>query len=124
MTEKTVIITGGGRKRPAAMRVVAHLDYPYPLPHIEKYADANTITVAKHRRGFIAGCNIITRTFGMSSPAVLVQYQKAFPSMHSAVYDIIGRIQKAVSNGVSDDDSAFALRLCNMAYDEVNPKLF
>ncbi len=116
MTEKTVIITGGGRKRPAAMRVVAHLEYRNPSLAGRMW---NTICLGRSKGGYVANYNVATNTFGMSSPA-----DGVFLSPHAAVYDVIRRIREAIPGSASEDDRAFVLRLCDLAYDEINPKLF
>lgn len=77
MTEKTVIITGGGRKRPAAMRVVAHLEYRNPSLAGRMW---NTICLGRSKGGYVANYNVATNTFGMSSPA-----DGVFLSPHAAV---------------------------------------
>ena len=115
MNERTEIITGGGRKRPAAMRVVAHLEYGNPNFGCLR----NTICLYRSKGGYVANYNVTTNTFGMSSPAAGV-----FLSPHAAVYDVIKRIREAIPQGASEEDRAFALRLCDLAYDEINPKLF
>ena len=114
--ERTEIITGGGRKRPAAMRVVAHLEYKNPNLAGRMW---NTICLGRSKGGYVANYNVTTNTFGMSSPAAGV-----FLSPHAAVYDVIKRIREAIPQGASEEDRAFALRLCDLAYDEINPKLF
>lgn len=116
MNERTEIITGGGRKRPAAMRVVAHLEYKNPNLAGRMW---NTICLGRIKGGYVANYNVTTNTFGMSSPSAGV-----FLSPHAAVYDVIRRIREAIPGSASEEDRAFALRLCDLAYDEVNPKLF
>lgn len=114
--ERAKIITGGGRKRPAAMRVVALLEYKNPnLAGCMR----NTIAIGRSKGGYVASFNIATNTFGMSSPT-----DGVFLSPHAAVYDVIKRIREAIPQGASEEDRAFALRLCDLAYDEINPKLF
>lgn len=116
MTEKTEIITIGGRKRPLVMRVVAHLEY-----RNSNLAGrlCNTICVGYSKGGYVANYNVSTNTFGMSSPV-----NGVFLSPQVAVYDVIRRIQEEIPESASKEDRDFALRLCNLAHDEINPKLF
>ncbi len=98
------------------MRVVAHLEYPNPNLAGRLW---NTICVGRSKGGYVANYDVATNTFGVSSPAAGV-----FLSPHAAVYDVIKRIREAIPHEASEEDRAFALRLCNLAYDEINPKLF
>ncbi|MBO4525022.1 MAG: hypothetical protein J5692_00315 [Bacteroidales bacterium] len=97
------------------MRVVAHLEYGNPnLGRLR-----NIICVGCSKGGYVADYNVATNTFGMSSPG-----DRVFLSPHASVYDVIRRIREAIPESASEEDRAFALRLCDLAYDEINPKLF
>ena len=98
------------------MRVVAHLEYPNPNLAGRLW---NTICVGRSKGGYVANYDVATNTFGVSSPASGV-----FLSPHAAVYDVIRRIREAIPGEAAEADRSFALKLCNMAYDEINPKLF
>ena len=107
----TTRISAGDR----GYRVVAHLEYRNPLLR----RPGNTIAIGRSKGGYVACFDIATNTFGMSSTT-----DGVFLTPHAAVYDVIKRIREAIPESASEEDRAFALRLCNLAYDEINPKLF
>lgn len=102
-------------------RVVAHLEYP--LPHIKGDKRFNSIITACVDGRWVCGYDIMTTSFGYGV-GVCAHFLKTFDSEHAAVYDAIRQIREAVAGIHDGEDKAFALRLCDLAYDEINPKLF
>ena len=117
MNERTHV-NAGERHDP---RIVAHLEYP--LPHIKGDTRFNSIITACIDGRWICGYDVTTNTFG-HGVGVCAHFLKTFSSEHAAVYDTIRKIRELVAGEKNDDDRNFVLRLCNLAYDEINPKLF
>jgi len=103
------------------MRVVAHLEYP--LPHIKGDVRFNSIMTACINGRWKAGYDVTTNSFGFGV-GIYANIQKTFDSEYAAVYDAIQTIRAQVAGESNDENRNFALRLCNLAYDEINPKLF
>lgn len=102
-------------------RVVAHLEYP--LPHIKGDKRFNSIITACVDGRWVCGYDIMTTSFGYGV-GVCARFRKTFDIEHAAVYDAIREIREAVADIHDGEDKTFALRLCNLAYDNINPKLF
>lgn len=102
-------------------RVVAHLEYP--LPHIKGDMRFNSIITACVDGRWVAGYDVTTNSFGFGV-GVCAHFLKTFACEYSAVYDAIREIRAQVAGIGNEEDRSFALRLCNLAYDEINPKLF
>ena len=102
-------------------RVVAHLEYP--LPHINGDMRFNSIITACVNGRWVAGYDVTTKSFGFGV-GVCATFLKTFNTEYSAVYNAIREIRAQVAGIGNEEDRAFALRLCDLAYDEINPKLF
>lgn len=103
------------------LRVVAHLEYP--LPHLKGDSRFNSITTACVSGRWVAGYDVTTNTFGIGV-GVCAHFMQTFETERAAVYDAIRQIRAAVANEENEENRRFALRLCNLAENEIDPKLF
>ncbi len=117
-TNQTSRVNAGARPN---QRVVAHLEYP--LPHIMGDKRFNSIITACVNGRWVCGYDVTTTTFGVGV-GICAHFLKTFDSEHAAVYDAIRQIHETVAGIHDGEDKSFALRLCDLAYDEINPKLF
>lgn len=119
MKERTKTYVDAG-ERPDE-RVVAHLEYP--LPHIEGDTRFNSITTACVSGRWVAGYDVTTNTFGIGV-GVCAHFLQTFETERAAVYDAIRQIRAAVAKEGNEENRRFALRLCELAENEIDPKLF